>query len=427
MVEQLNFPSGLTLIFRKFKDTKSISIGLWLRKGARTESLKFKGIAHFLEHLVFKGTKNYSYRKIKEEIEGRGGQLNAFTSQEVICYFAKVLEKNANIALDVLSDMVSFPLLKREDIEKERGVILEEIRMYKDMPSSRVSSILDSLLWENHPLGMDVIGKEETVKRISQLQLRQFKESLYNPSNIVVVICGRDIPNFFDSAVKKIQSLSSKSAYPDKFSKPKIKKGFSFRQEVTSFEQTHISLGFRGFSYFDERRFILELIHIILGGNMSSRLFEAIREKKGLAYEVSTGVKKYKDTGAFIIHCGLEEKNVELAFKIIIKELNRIKKSLVSKSELLRAKDYFLGNFSMGLESTLNSMFYIGESICKLGKVLDYKEIEKKILKVSPQDIKEVSREVFSFDRCKTALVTKRSQSFLSSFRKILENSANSS
>ena len=421
MVKRLKLRSEISLFFNEFKEAKSTSIGIWIKKGARSEPLRVKGIAHFLEHLVFKGTKNYSHKEIKQEIEGRGGQLNAFTSQEVVCYFAKVLERNAEVCLDVLSDMVRFPLLKKEDVERERGVILEEIRMYRDMPSSRVSSILDSLLWEDNPLGIDVIGRESTVKKISEREIRKFKDKFYSPSNIVIVISGKALPKFFEKILAKFNSLSlTGRSFPGKFPKAKVKRGFKFKQEATSFEQTHISLGFEGFSYFHPQRFILELIHIILGGNMSSRLFEAIREERGLAYEVSTGVKKYRETGAFTIHCGLEEKNASLAFRIILKELKRLKEKLVAKSELMRAKDYFLGNFSMGLESTLSSMFYIGESICKSGKVLTCQEVEREILRISPVQIREIAKKVFSPDKLKIAVVTKRSQSFLPSFKKIL-------
>jgi len=419
VVKRIKYPSGLEVAFREFKARKGASIGIMIKQGARTEPLKHKGIAHYLEHLVFKGTKNYSYKNIKQEVEGRGGQLNGYTSQEVTCFYANTLDKNSHLALDVLSDMVAQPLLKKEYVQTERGVILEEIRMYRDLPSSRVSSILDSLLWEGHPLGMDIIGKEQTVKRISRDDLRRFKNIFYRPSNIVVVICASHMPINFEKKILKKFSYNPRKSGIGRFPKAKVTGGFGFKQEVTAFGQSHLSLGFPGYSSFDRRKFVLELINIILGANMSSRLFEQIREKRGLAYEVSTSIKKFIDTGAFIIHCGLDERNVDLAFKLIIKGLEKIKRSLVSKNELARAKDYFLGNFSIHLESTSQSLFYVGESICRLGRVLDYGDIEKEIIRITPQDIRDIAREVFRYNKIKIAIVTNRKRSHLAFFKKV--------
>ncbi|MBN2119762.1 MAG: insulinase family protein [Candidatus Omnitrophica bacterium] len=423
MVKRIKFPSGLELVFKEFKNVESASIGIWVRRGARCEPLSFKGIAHYLEHLLFKGTRNYSYKKIKQQIEGRGGQLNGFTSQEVTCYFAKILDKNCKSAFDVLSDMVASPLLKKEDIQRERGVILEEIRMYNDMPSSRVASILEELIWSKHPLGMDVIGTRESVKRISQKSLREFKNVFYRPSNIVVAVCAKSLPEDFEKIIRG-KFADNPRLRPRKSPRARFFPGLKIKQEVTSFQQTHLSLGLPGFSYSDKKRFILELVNIILGANMSSRLFEEIREKRGLAYEVSTGLRKYKDTGAFVVHCGLDSKNVELAFKVIIKEFNKLKEKLVGRDELLRAKDYFLGNLSMLLESTLNSMLYIGESVCTLDKVFSYQDIEREALKITAHDIRRVCREIFSYNRLKVAIVTNRKESYASCLKRTLRSLA---
>ncbi|MFC1515008.1 M16 family metallopeptidase [Candidatus Omnitrophota bacterium] len=421
MVERIRFSSGLELAFRRFKDLKSASIGIWVRRGACTEPLKYKGIAHYLEHLLFKGSRRYSHKKIKQQIEGRGGQLNAFTSQEITCYFAKTLDKNTSITLDVLSDMVTSPLLRKQDIDKERGVILEEIRMYNDMPSSRVSTMLDSLMWGKHPLGIDVIGSTETVKRVDQKSLRDFKRTFYRPSNVIVVVCGPEIPPDFKKKILKRFNHDSKGPTTAVFPKAKFSAGFKLKEEVTSFEQSHLSLGFPAFSYFDEQRYALEIAHVILGANMSSRLFEEIREKRGLAYEVATGIRKHRHAGAFIIHCGLEAKNVSLAFKVILDQLKKIKHKGVGRLELSRAKDYLLGNLSISLESTLNSMFYIGESLCSRNRVIGYKEVEKKIRSISAAEVRAVCRKVLSYDTLKVAIVTNRKKSYASEIKAIVK------
>ena len=424
MVKRINFSCGVELIFKEFKDRNSSSVGIWIKEGSRAEPLKYKGIAHYLEHLLFKGTKKYSYKRIKQEIEGRGGQLNGFTSQEVTCYFANTLHKNAEIALDVLSDMVVEPLLKRQDINRERGVILEEVKMYRDMPSARVSSLLDSLLWQGHPLGMDVIGSEKSINSISRHNLASFKKTHYRSSNIVIVVCGPQIPsNFTKNIIGKLKRNSDKKA-SFYFPRARVSKGYRLRQELTSFAQSHLSLGFEGYNSLDVRRFPLEMINIIMGANMSSRLFEKIREQRGLAYEVATSTKAFKDTGAFIIHCGLEASNVELAFKVILKELNRLKKALIGKKEFLRAKDFLLGNISMKLESTSNSMEIIGDYFCRLGKVFEYKDIESKILKITPQCIRKIANEVFRYDKMKVAIVTDKKENYSDYFKRILNNLA---
>lgn len=426
MVKRLKLKLGLELAFKDFPQDESCSVGVWIKRGARSEPIRIKGVAHFLEHLLFKGTKKYSHKDITRDIEGRGGQLNGFTSQEVTCYFAKVLRKNLSKALDVLSDMVAFPLLKQEDINRERGVVLEEIKMYRDMPSSRVSSILDSLLWGSHPLGIDVIGLEDTVSKITAIDMRSFQMASYRPSNIAIVICGRDMGfEIYEEAVKKfsLQRYGKRMPLP-KFSSPKVYPGFKFSQEITSFEQTHISLGFKGLKVSDKDRFILDLINIILGGNMSSRLFESIREKLGLAYEISTSVKKFADTGAFIVHCGLEARNLLLALEVIAKELVRMKNFNVGRKELSRAKDYCLGGLAMSFENNLNTMSYIGESLCKTGRVLTFKELERRISSVTVSEIKSLAEKVFCLDKAKVALVTNENRDFKPESEKIIRKYA---
>jgi predicted Zn-dependent peptidase len=420
MVKRIRSFSGIDIIFNEFKQRKNCSLGIWITKGARHEPAQFKGIAHFLEHLLFKGTKKYSHKQIKREIEGRGGHINGFTSQEVTCYFVKVLDKNLTLALDVLLDMVTVPCLRKEDIEKERGVILEEVKMYKDMPSSRVNEILNSLLWQKHSLGIDVIGKERMIRKIKRADIDSFLKRSYIPPNIKVVICGKQIPFDIERVVSGRFRGWKKQLSNIPVKKASVAKGFGFSQEVSSFTQSHLSLGFPGFSFSDKRRITLGLIHVILGANMSSRLFESIREDKGLAYEISTGIEKYRDTGAFTVHCGLETKNIPLAFKLILKELDRIKHKKVSARELNRAKEYFIGNMHMALDDPTRAMFYLGESFCLRGKALEVEEIEGIVNSITPQHIKTIAGNVFRFKDLKVAIVTNKKDSFKPGFKKAL-------
>lgn len=417
--ERLILDNGVEFCFKELKDRNSSAVGIWVKEGARCEPIEHKGIAHYLEHLLFKGSDNYSYRQIKEEIEGKGGQLNGFTSQESTCYYARVLNKNIPKTLDILLDMVVNPLLKESDIERERQVILEEISMYNDMPAARVISLIDILLWPKDPLGIDVIGSEQSVEAIDKAAMLSFKERFYHPENIVVTVCGRDSKGLRSLIENKVNVAKPLNKENSKKKKVKIPKGFKYSREIKPFNQTHLAMAFPGMDCFAKDRYTLELIHTILGANMSARLFESLREKRGLAYDVSTMTRKYSNTGAFMIHCGLDASKRELAVELTIKELDKIKDKLVPAKELKRAKDYILGNLLMNFESTLNSMLYVGESIISKGRVMTYEQIEQAILKVSPEDIKRVANKIFDYQYMKVAEVTNQpSEDFESKIRK---------
>lgn len=414
--ERLTFSNGAEYSFKSLADRNSTAVGIWVREGARNEPSEFKGIAHYLEHLLFKGSQKYSYRKIKEEIEGRGGQLNGFTSQEATCYYARVLNRNVDKTLDILLDMVMNPLLKKSDIDRERQVIHEEINMYNDMPSAKVMSILDLMLWPKDPLGIDVIGTQDSVDRIDAMALSEFRDQFYHPENIVVTVCGSDSKNIKNIIEEKVHSKSKKiSSDVSKRKFIKVPKGRLIQKEIKPFNQTHMALGFAGVDYFSKDRFTLELIHTILGANMSARLFESLREKHGLAYDISTSTRKYKNTGAFMVHCGLDGANTLLAFKLVIKELDKIKAKTVSKRELKRAQDYIVGNLLMNFESSLSNMLYIGESIVARNKVFGFDYIEKNIMAVTPEDILRVAAKIFDYNYMKIALVTNNKDDSLES------------
>lgn len=395
MREVINI-NGTTLLLFPFKTRETASLGVFFRIGSRFESKKVKGIAHFLEHMVFKGSKKYSHRKIKEEIEGRGGSLNAFTSQEMTGYYAHFLNKNLPQTLDILLDMVFNPILSKKDTEKERKVILEEIKMYNDLPTSRASMLFDRLLWKNHPLGEDVIGSVSTVKNTKSSDLAKFKNKYYIPSNTIISFSGA-------FAKEKVIKLLKEKIRPAKQKvilrspMPQAFKGLGIACEKRSIEQTHLCLGFRGVSYLDKRRLTLSLINVILGANMSSRLFEELREKKSLCYDISTEARKYKDSGAFLIHIGLDKSKILVAISTIIRELNKIKKKEVPSKELSRAKDYLLGQIAMNSERPQGVMFQMAESYLTLGRTYSFAEIKKKVEAITALEIKRLANDLFKF------------------------------
>jgi len=397
--------NGLRIITHPMKRMQSAALGIWIKVGGRYETSEYKGIAHFLEHLTFKGSKKYSYRKIKESIEGVGGSLNGFTSEELTCYLVKLPNLHLGLALDVLSDMVINPLLQPEEIKKERTVIQEEIKMYKDLPQSYVYDLLDELLWPNQPLGMAITGTVESISRINKENLFLFKEKYYVPTNIIISAAGLLEHNKFTDMIRNIFS-SLKSTNVSAFLKVKEEQ---YRPQLKLLhkdtEQTHLTLGFHSFKRDHPLRYALGLLHVILGANMSSRLFNELREKKGLAYEIGTQVKYFQDTGAFIVHAGIDNRKVNESVELILKELEKAKDKLVSIDEFKRAKEFYLGQLALSLEETLDNMLWIGESTATLDEVYSLKDIVKKINKIKREDIREVAEYIFQEKSLNLALI----------------------
>lgn len=397
--------NGLRVIAGSSLKMQSVALGIWIKVGGRYEEAPHKGISHFLEHLIFKGSKSYSCRQIKESIEGVGGSLNGFTSEEFTCYMVKMPKRYLDLAVDVLSDMVINPLLPEEEITKERTVILEEIKMYKDLPQHYVYDLLDGLLWPSQPLGLSIIGKEESVRAIQRKDLLQHKNNYYHPSNIVFSAVGSLNEGRLISKIQsKFKNLSRK--INKEFLKVKEEQRIP-QLEIFSkdTEQTHLALGFHGFKRDHPFRFALDLLHVVLGANMSSRLFDELREKRGLAYEIGTGIKRFHDTGAFIVHAGIDNRKVRESVILILKELNKTKKELVSEGELKRAKEFYSGQLTLMLEDTLDEMLWIGESASALDRAYSLDEIIKQIKKVKLGDLLEVSRRIFKEENINLALI----------------------
>ncbi|MBD3245807.1 MAG: hypothetical protein GF333_02225 [Candidatus Omnitrophica bacterium] len=410
---------GVTFLFSPLAHIETASLGIFLKTGARFEPAQQKGIAHFVEHLLFKGSASCSYKKIKREIEGRGGALNGFTSQEMTAYYAHFLKKNLKSTLPILLDMVFFPLFKEKDIRKERNVILEEIKMYNDLPSSRVITVLDELLWRNHPLGTDVIGDEASVARIRRSDLIRFHRKFYRNSNVVVSCSGNfseeQLMKMLVSKLPSLRRARMPRAYP-----PRRLGSLRVSVESRPLEQTYLCIGFRAVPWDHPARPALEILNVLLGANMSSRLFEEVREKKGLCYDVSTEVRKYRDSGGFVIHLGLDKRNLLAAFRTILKELKKISRIPVPSSELARAKDFYLGQVAMGLEQPQGRMFYQAKSHISLGKVDSFDVLRHTIEKVSPGEIRRMAGRVFDLKKAAVSCVGNVPQSIEERLRKVI-------
>ncbi|TRZ49346.1 insulinase family protein [bacterium] len=397
--------NGIRVVTYNMPQKQSVALGVWIKAGGRYETKENKGIAHFLEHMCFKGSKKYSCRKLKESIEGVGGSLNGFTSEELTCYLAKLPWRHFALALDVLCDMSINPVLAAEEIEKERAVILEEIKMYRDLPQSYVHDLLDELLWPAHPLGMSIVGYAESVAKTGQEDLRFFKDRHYTPANITISACGK---LNHSGLLKSLENIFSRL----KTGKANVSTGVCEKQAQPQLkilpkdtEQTHLALGFHGFKRDHRLKYALGLLHVILGANMSSRLFEELREKRGLAYEIGTQVKCFQDTGAFVVHAGIDNLKAGQAIELILKELAKIKNELVSSDEYNRAKEFYLGQLSLALEDTLDHMLWIGDSTAALDKTYSLGEVIKEVSRIKRQDIRTVARGIFKEQSLNLALI----------------------
>jgi predicted Zn-dependent peptidase len=386
-------------------EMNSVSLGIWIGTGSRYENGGNNGVSHFLEHLLFKGSRKRSGRKIKEDIEGVGGSLNGFTSEECTCYLAKVVSGKLGLALDVLADMVLHPLLRKEDIERERGVVREEISRQKDLPMQYVHVLFSQLMWGKHPLGLDICGTTDVVDSLTRKDISEYKAAFYKPANIVVAVAGKLEHDRIVEAVSGIFSSIPKS----RRSKPSLLRKKQTRPqlvvEMRKTQQTHICLGTRALPHGHPDRYVLGILNIILGGNMSSRLFEEVREKRGLAYSIGSHVQKFVDTGVFLISAGIDSRRISDAIKVITKEMRKIREKEVLKKELLHAKEFCRGQILLSMEDTSNRMLWLGESKLALGRVPPIEEILGGIEKVTAHDLHRLSSELFRDDAMNLALI----------------------
>ena len=405
MYKKTTLNNGIRVVTNNIKDRDSIALGFWVCVGGRYEDDRLNGIAHFLEHIVFKGSQKYSSEEIKMRIEGVGGALNAFTSEEQTCFYAKIPSKHLDQTFDVLADMVIHPKIVAKDVAKEKTVIVEEIKMYHDLPQYHVLELLDELLWPGHPLGKSLPGSSRTVSAITGQDLKKFHRAFYTPGNIVVAACGNlKHDRIVLLAKKKLTKLktAAKINYTKVTNSQKQPRVKFVKKDI---EQMHLALGLPGFDENHKDRYALTLLSIILGGNMSSRLFIEAREKRGLAYSISCSSKTLHDTGLFLIRAGVDNKKVVETIALIIKELNKIKRSGVTQGEFQRAREYLSGQLLLGLEDTMEHMLWVGEGIITKNKVKTRKSVLKELNKIKPADMKRIAKAILNAKRYNLAVI----------------------
>lgn len=404
--EIVRLENGLRVVAVPMKERYSTAIGIWAHVGGRHEEPRLSGVSHFLEHIVFKGTKTRTANQIKEAIEGVGGSMNAFTSEEYTCFLAKVARRHFENVYEVLADMVLNASMKESDIEKERTVIMEEVKMTQDQPSQLADELLTELVWPNHSLGRPLAGTLETVAGLSRQDIAGYRDTHYTPDMLTVVAAGDiDLATLTKETKRLFSHLSPSGKKQDLhlFKPTQSKPGLKLHEKST--EQTHLSLAFHALPKDHVDEFALDVLNVILGGNMSSRLFNEVREERGLAYDVGSYVRRYHETGAFVVSAGVDNKKPAEATRVILKELSKITRETVSPEELRRAKDFYLGQLELGLENSMNQMLWAGENAVTLNRCRSTEEILERVEKVTPEDIRSVAKQLFKDESLNMALV----------------------
>ncbi|MDD5551654.1 MAG: pitrilysin family protein [Candidatus Pacebacteria bacterium] len=407
MFKKTVLKNGLKIITCPMKNTHSVTVLILVKAGTKYETKKENGISHFLEHMYFKGTKKRkSALDVSKEIDGVGGIINAFTSKDYTGYFVKVDYSHFNLALDLVSDIFLNSTLPDEEINKERGVIIEEIKMFEDTPMHYIEWVWEELLYGDQPAGWKITGERKNVLKIQREDFLNYIKNYYVSQNTVVCVAG------------KIDNKKTLSMIGDCFSdisQKTQKKKKSVREFQTSprklffkknTKQTHLALGVRAFNIFDKRRFALQVLSVILGGNMSSRMFQELREKRGLAYYIHTSVELNPDTGYLVTYAGIDHKNIEKATFLITQEYKKIKKGNLTEKEIKMAKEYIKGLFGLSLEESDNiASFYASQALLERN-IISPEEKIRAIDKVNKRDILNVAKYIFTPSRLNLAVIS---------------------
>jgi predicted Zn-dependent peptidase len=368
---------------------QSVSVGIWVKAGSVDETAKNSGISHFIEHMLFKGTENRSAKQIAEDVDKIGGQINAFTGKEATCYYLKTLSSNVDQAADILIDMFINSKFDEEEMEKEKRVVFEEIKMIEDSPEDDAHDIISELVFKGNPLAKSIIGTPKSLEGISRKAIRKYIAEEYTRDNIVVSVCGRFDPDhicaLFDCKLTALNAEKTPKVFEEAGYQP------NYKVKVKDIEQSHICLGLKGLPLEDERYYSLVLLNNIMGGSMSSRLFQNIREEKGLAYSVYSMSSSFSNTGYFNIYAGVSHDRIKDALIGIQDELKRLKTEGVTLEELQTAKEQLKGSYIFSLENVNGRMFSIGKNMLLLNKIYTPEEVMASIDAVTMDDIRDIS------------------------------------
>ncbi len=405
MYQKTTLDNGLCLITSAMPHTRSVSICIFIGVGSRYEAEAEAGVSHFIEHLCFRGTqKRPTSREISEAVEGVGGVFNGGTDKELTVYWCKVAQPHFPIALDVLADMLLHSRFDPQDIERERRVIIEEIKMSMDSPEQRVDMLIDELLWPEHPLGRDIAGNKESVAAITRETMLEYLAGQYQSNNMVVAIAG-DIKH--DEVVSAVsQAMGNLTGYRKRSGYAAYKERLTRRLyvETRDTEQAHLCLALPGLSLFHPKRFVLDLLNAILGEGMSSRLFAEIRDKLGLAYNIQSHADYFLDTGSVTIHAGVEPRNLPLVIEAILEQLSQLRET-VPESELSKAKELSKGRLLLRMEDSRSVAGWAGGQEILTGRILSVEEVVSIIDAITVEELKQLAGEVLIGNQLRLAVV----------------------
>lgn len=384
----------------------SVSVGVWVSVGGRYEPASLSGISHFIEHLLFKGTTERTTRQISEAVEGIGGYINAFTSEEHTCIYAKARYDRWKELLNVLVDMCLNPKFDPIELEKERAVIKEEVAMCLDQPHHYVQEMLGEIVWPDQPLGRSLTGTNETLDAITRPDILKFHQENYVSSGILIAAAGNIEHEKVLKAIRRFAPLISVANRPNCVPANNKQTQTRIRLLTRPVEQTQLALGIRTFSRHDDRRYALRLLNTILGENMSSRLFQVVREEHGFAYSIGSSISFFDDAGVLTISAGVETSKLAQSLKLITQELRRLTTTLVGRDELSRARDYLIGQLDLSLEGTENQMMWISEQILGYGNIITSAAIKRRLSRVNSYEIRSLAQHLFRSDRFSLALIS---------------------
>jgi predicted Zn-dependent peptidase len=386
--------NGLTLVTEAMPHVRSVAIGVWLKRGSRHEVPEQTGISHFIEHMVFKGTKTRSAEQIASEVDQIGGYMDAFTAKEYASFHLKVLDQHLPVAVDLLGDIVLNPLFDQGEMTKEKKVIFEEMSMVEDTPDDLVMELFTEAFWPDHPLGRPILGNRKTVGGFDRDELLQFFKSVYHPGNILIAAAGHLDHGSTRTLVGRHFGALSARRNGARATAPTAAARVVTRSKK-ELEQVHLCLGTTAYPQGHADRYAFYILNTVLGGSMSSRLFQNVREKRGLVYSISSGVAAYSDAGAFTIYAGTSLDSVDEVVRLTIEELRRMKGEPLPEAELRRSKDHLKGSLMLSLESTGSRMNHIARQEIYFGRQFGLDEITSGIEAVSPQDVARIAGDIF--------------------------------
>lgn len=387
-------PNGLTILTEKMGHIRSVAMGVWIRAGSRHELPEINGISHFVEHMVFKGTKSRSAQHIAREVDAIGGNLDAFTGKETVCFNIKVLDEHVPVALDVLSDLVLNPTFASDEITRERGVILEEIKMDEDNPDYLVHEIFTQAFWKDHPLGKPILGTKETVRRFERDTLCSFYGQQFHGSNMIFSAAGNiDHDIFVEQVTRRFESLPAGESLTVQVP-PKTAARIILKNKK-ALEQVQLCLGVPAPAIADESRYVTLVLNTILGGGMSSRLFQTVREERGLAYSIYSDLNPYSDTGSLCVYAGTSSDRAIQVIHLVMEQFRRIKTEPLPADELRRAKDQLKGNLLLSLESSMSRMSNLARQQMHFNYFFGMQEILDRVESITEDQVLAMANQLF--------------------------------